>query len=91
MRSVDLTPVQYSYLVSAGFLPADLRRAVAERSSESPRGNRTSMVLEDIVCQRFSDELTERLAQVGFDGEYKLTSEGSMLEGIIDSLRDEVS
>ena len=84
MTVIRLTPAQYDYLSSAEFLRTELRQAVVEGSSKSGDGTAT-VVLEDNDRERLRDALTERLAQVGFDAEYRPTGEGRLLENLIDS------
>jgi hypothetical protein len=73
---------QCGYLRSAIYLPADIKEMIKDRLNDCGRPTTWSLTTE--AAEHFVDCFTERLAQVGFDSEYKLTSEGTMLEELID-------
>jgi hypothetical protein len=64
------------------YLPADIQEIVQDRLHDCGQHTTWSMTTE--VAEHFRDCFTQRLAQAGFDSEYKLTSEGTMLEEFID-------
>jgi hypothetical protein len=45
-----------------------------------------TIILDPAGAEVLRDHLTERLARVGFDADYKLNKEGIILEKLIDSL-----
>ena len=78
--SVRVSSAQSTYLLNADYLPSDLRGVVAAAT----RSNGMTFEVHGDVAERFRSALTERLAQVGFDRDYKPTGEGAMLEDLID-------
>jgi hypothetical protein len=73
--NVRLAADQRSYLLAAEYLPSDLRSLV-------PREGNLEITRE--TADRFQDAFTKRLAVAGFDGEYEPTTEGELLEDLID-------
>jgi hypothetical protein len=86
MRRVSLTSEESSFLVAADFLPTALREAVAAKLTQHDGAARMSLVLDAKGAEDLRGALTEQLARVGFDEAYALTSEGEMLECLIDAL-----
>ena len=82
MRSVQISVDLCSYLRSATYLPADLRDMLQERLPDC--GQAATWSLNADIAERFRDCFTERLAQAGFDSDYNLSSEGAVLEELID-------
>ncbi len=77
-RSVHLSSAQSKYLSDAIYLPSDLREIVASQ----PGG---ALQIDGEVAERFRSAFTDQLAQVGFDSDYAPTSEGAVLEELIDA------
>jgi len=83
-RFVHLSDAERGYLSDASFLPADLNSSVAEALERTDGPSEPLIIATDIV-ERLRSAFTERLAKVGFDENYDLTSEGVRLEGLIDA------
>jgi hypothetical protein len=81
-KVISLSQRELLYLVNSSFLDASLRQIVAEASPGT--ANRRTISVPANVAEAFRAAFTDRLAEVGFDGEYNLTSEGKMLEDLID-------
>lgn len=79
MRFIRLSKAESDYLRSADYLAPDLRQTLRDQMDSSP-----SISLDDRSAERCRDGFTERLAQVGFDGDYGLSAEGELLEALID-------
>jgi hypothetical protein len=78
MISVRLSSAQHRYLTLLGELPSDLRDVL-----NSQDGQDLTIAIE--TAERFSSMLTELLAERGFDADYELTEDGTMLEELIDA------
>jgi hypothetical protein len=80
---LELTVELQDYLRSATYLPTELRLIIDEllgpKSASTVRLN-----LDEQTLERFRSVFTERLAQAGFDIEYRLSAEGVRLEELID-------
>ena len=72
--------MEADYLRSADWLDPDLFQTLRDQIGSSPR----SVSLDDATAERCRDGFTLRLAEVGFDTDYKLTGEGELLEVLID-------
>ena len=84
MRAISLTPAQCEYLQSADYLSEDLRRMI-DTFLNAPLGHEAGVLpLDDETSELFRSEFTERLAQVGFGADYELSSEGAIVEDLID-------
>ena len=70
------------YLRNARFLPDELVRIV--NAANDGEDNRVVISLSQEVSEQFREAFTERLAKVGFDEAYEPTSEGKVLEALID-------
>lgn len=81
-RTIRLSKVDLAYLASTKFLPEDLVRIVTSGAASDDEGRILS--LDSETAERFRDELTTRLARVGFDANYEPTREGKLLEDLID-------
>ena len=79
---VCLSGREVLYLKNAAFLPEELRRVVNAAVAHGETA--TVMSLSRDMSERFREVFTERLAQVGFDRAYEPTSEGRLLEKLID-------
>ena len=80
--AVRLSGREAMYLRNATFLPYDLSRIVG--AAENSENNGIVILLPRDASERFREIFTERLAKVGFDDDYKPTSEGKVLEALID-------
>jgi hypothetical protein len=81
-RRLELSGREYTYLKSADFLPLELAQII---SASSPSGDdRHVICLSQDEVELFRDEFTNRLAKVGFDRHYEPTSEGRILEALVD-------
>lgn len=81
--AVRLSARELLYLRNAAFLPNDLMEVIAMATS-ADNGDELTVSVSPEVAERFRDIFTERLARVGFDEEYRPTSEGELLEALID-------
>jgi hypothetical protein len=80
-----LNLAQSEYLRSANYLPVDLQELITSQLLESKLHSRPELSLDDDAAESFRQAFTERLAQAGFDGDYKLTQEGATLELLIET------
>lgn len=78
---VMLSKGEVLYLRNTDFLPQSLRQFIEPIQVEAEQ---VSVTVSRDVAERLRDVFTERLAKVGFDEGYDSTSEGAMLEGLID-------
>jgi hypothetical protein len=81
-RTVHLAGPEAMYLRNAAFLPDELARVVDAAKDSECDGIKISLSRE--TSERFREIFTERLAKVGFDDAYEPTSEGKILEALID-------
>ena len=79
---IQLSRDQLEYLQCSSFLPAPLVKIVHTWQLKS--SDLFFLHISREVAQEFRSIFTERLARVGFDATYALTSEGRMLEELID-------
>lgn len=74
----------------ANFTPTADQQAILERLRVPERIEvtlqRPSFALDANDAETVREALTEELARVGFDPDYELTSEGRLIEGLIDAL-----
>ncbi len=78
--SLNLTKAEIEYLCSAGFLTSqqiDVLRQI--KCSDN-----SSISLAIDVAEEFRDKFTEQLAKAGFDEKHEVTTEGKILEDLID-------
>ena len=81
-RCVDLKQMQVDYLLAARFLPPDLPGCL--RSVQWRSATAAALELSPVAVEEFRDALTEQLARVEFDEAHGLTTEGRLLEDLID-------
>ena len=81
-RVVHLSTEETEFLRRGSFLSDDLRLAI--ENAEIRADGRCILVVPEAMAESFRTAFTEQLARVGFDVDYKVTSEGSMLEDLID-------
>jgi hypothetical protein len=70
------------YLKNMAFLPDDLARTVNSAAATDEKGKTISLSRE--ASEQFRAVFTEHLAKVGFNEKYEPTSEGKVLEALID-------
>ncbi|MDR2880589.1 MAG: hypothetical protein LBV29_01635 [Azoarcus sp.] len=80
--TIRLSGREAMYLMNAEFLPVDLMRIVNSAKGGEDNGIIISVTPE--ISDSFRESFTERLAEVGFDDAYEPTSEGKILEELID-------
>lgn len=81
---IRLSAKQLAYLRKRSFFPDDLHGVL---STAEPTGHNTySLAIHPDEAEALRNALTEHLASVGFDRSYELTSEGRVLEELIDAL-----
>lgn len=80
----QVSKMDWTYLMNAKFLPEDLERMVSK--AEASDNVQHVLRLDGNTAERFRDELTTRLARVGFGPDYEPTREGRALEDLIDRL-----
>jgi hypothetical protein len=73
------------YLRNAAFLPDELARIVHVAAARED--NEIVISLSRETSEQFRTVFTEHLAKVGFDDAYDPTSEGKVLESLIDLFR----
>jgi hypothetical protein len=81
-RRIKLSRREIMYLKSTSFLPPELAQII--HASLPLDGDKHAVNLSHDAAERFRNEFTIRLAKVGFDAGYELTSEGKLLEDLID-------
>lgn len=81
-RAIHLLDHELIYLKNTDFLPASLAQLV-EAAQPIGRDLYVLSVSRDIA-EEFRSAFTDQLAKVGFGPDYELTSEGGMLEDLID-------
>lgn len=81
-RSVELSDREVTYLGSTSFLPQELADLILKARHGGDNQNVIAVTPE--IAERFREVFTERLARVGFGPDYEPTSEGKLLEGLID-------
>jgi hypothetical protein len=69
------------YLKNTSFLPEDCVRTI---ESFRTVGDGYLLNVSDETAEQFRDAFTVRLAKAGFDASYNLSSEGKVLEDLID-------
>lgn len=81
--TVRLSGREAMCLKSTTVLPDELRRIV--NAAAPGRDNVIVISLSWETAELFREAFTDYLARVGFDDDYKATSEGQLLEDLIDS------
>lgn len=83
MRSLKLNHSEIEYLRNALFLAPELQREVRQwYSGEDPVD---TIEVSESLAEELRSSFTEQLARTGFDDSYNLTSEGALLERLIDN------
>ena len=80
--AVNLSQVEAMYLRNVTYLPDVLAQVI--ESGGAIEANRIVVLITGATSELFRTVFTERLAKIGFDSSYELTSEGKMLEALID-------
>jgi hypothetical protein len=81
-KRIHLSKRHVEYLRQSSFLPASLARLVEAVGSEGDEA-RVIRVSQE-VAEKFRSAFTDQLAKVGFGVDYQPTSEGRILEELID-------
>ncbi len=81
MLKIELNKSEYNYLHEAPFLSNDHRYLL---STANQLDDAYILEISKTNADEIRDCLGERLQLVGFDKEYDLTTEGEILEGLID-------
>jgi len=81
-KIVELSSQQLMYLRNTNFLPTSLLRIVA--AAKPIREQRFQLHVPNDIAEEFRSVFTDRLAKVGFKADYEPTSEGKVLEELID-------
>jgi len=82
-RRVSLSPEQWRYLTTVGYL-SDMLRECVNQAEATPDG-RAVLDVDPELAEDFRSALTERLAATGFDEAYEPNEEGEQLEALIDA------
>jgi hypothetical protein len=82
-KIVQLSARELLYLKNTNFLPPALAQIVG--TARPVGGDRYLVDVAPEVAEEFRSTFTNRLANVGFDAAYEPTSEGKMLEELIDA------
>jgi hypothetical protein len=80
--TVQLSPRELLYLKNTDFLPVSLSDII--NAAQSLGSDRHTVQISRDVAEQFRSAFTERLAKAGFDADYEPTSEGELLEQLID-------
>lgn len=80
-HAVKLSAREFMYLKNTNFLPEELARII-DASEKGGEGCVVHVTRES--AEKLRASLTERLATVSFDQDYKPTAEGEILEDLID-------
>ncbi len=83
---VRLTPQEAAYLLELQLVPESDRGKFLPISAQP--GRPFEVALDRQVTELIGLRLTARLAQVGFDAQYRPLSEGKLLEDLIDRFGD---
>jgi hypothetical protein len=70
------------YLKNTNFLPESLAQVI--KAAQPISNDRHAVHISRDAGEQFRSAFTERLAKVGFGADYEPTSEGKMLEELID-------
>lgn len=81
-RDVRLSKSHMLYLRNAGDMPASLARLL--ESARQISDDEHMILVPHDIAEEIRSAFTDRLAKVGFDADYEPTSEGRMLEELID-------
>lgn len=81
-KSVRLSKRQLTYLKTNGILADTFPKTLESIAADSEQ-TRVFRIPRD-KAEQIRSTLTDHLARVGFDAEYKTTSEGRILEELID-------
>lgn len=84
--TVQLTSQQHAYLIAADWYPESLPALIEAEDRARGAGSKISVTLSREEADRLQSALTRRLAEVGFDPEYELTNEGTIIEDLINAL-----
>jgi len=82
MRDIVLNAKRARYLLDAQFLTST-QRAVLE-AAKPRRGGGLSFSIPDDLAEEFREAFSDRLTEIGFDGEYEPNEEGRVLDDLID-------
>jgi hypothetical protein len=81
-RPIRLTRSQVGYLTEATFLPVSNEQLLEDLRFED--GDSAVILVADDVVEDVRSALTNEVARIGFDSNYDLTTEGRLLEELID-------
>jgi len=81
-RDIRLSKRELTYLKGTNFLPAELARIIADAHTVGK--DRYVLHLSREILEQFREAFTLRLARVGFGPDSEPTTEGKMLEDLID-------
>lgn len=82
MMKINLNETEYSYLLNSSFLSVNWKTLI-NISNQQIDDSHIITISED-QSDELRDLLGEQLQLVGFDEKYKLTTEGRILESLID-------
>jgi hypothetical protein len=88
LRVIGVSKAQCDYILAADFARADLQADLATAArlfATTPPPRLVVVEIAHLQAEAFRAACTARLAEVGFDENYKLTDEGAMLEDLIDT------
>jgi hypothetical protein len=86
-RTVRLSPMHLKYIRESDFLGERLLKFI---EGGTPSGVGWEARLPIDVAEEFRAAFTERLAKIGFDSQYEVTSDGKLLEDLIDLFYDDL-
>lgn len=81
MLKIELNRNEYTYLCQASFLEDKYRKLLF---ASEPHNDKYSLKISEDQADEIRDLCGEQLQMVGFDEKYELTSEGKILESLVD-------
>ena len=81
---IELNKEEYTYLCHASFLEDNYRKSLFSSQQDN---DKFSLTISEDDAGEIRDLCGEQLQIVGFDRHYELTSEGEILESLLDKIR----
>ena len=81
MQKIELNRSEYNYLCQASFLEDKYRKLLF---SSNQQDEKYSLKISEDQADEIRDLCGQQLQAVGFDIKYELTSEGKILESLVD-------
>ncbi|HLF12795.1 MAG TPA: hypothetical protein VJA26_16445 [Gammaproteobacteria bacterium] len=81
-NAIRLSTRELMYLRNTDFLPASLAQLI--EAAQFISDDKYALSVPRDIAEQFRSTFTDRLAKVGFGADYEPTSEGKVLEDLID-------